>query len=119
MAAPFGRANGRLRNSAARNCNLTANQRLAFRSILLPNRRRLATEKTTIMLLGYARVSKAEDQETAPQIRALKKAGCKKVFEEAASGGKMGSARTASAAGSDARRRHPRRLETRSPVALT
>jgi DNA invertase Pin-like site-specific DNA recombinase len=48
----------------------------------------LATEKTTIMLLGYARVSKSEDQETAPQIRALKKAGCKKVFEEAASGGR-------------------------------
>ena len=40
------------------------------------------------MLLGYARVSKSEDQETAPQIRALKKAGCKKIFEEAASGGR-------------------------------
>ena len=38
------------------------------------------------MLLGYARVSKSEDQETAPQIRALKKAGGKKIFEEAASG---------------------------------
>lgn len=40
------------------------------------------------MLLGYARVSKSEDQETAPQIRALKKAGCKRVFEEATSGGR-------------------------------
>ncbi|MBM3652139.1 MAG: recombinase family protein [Alphaproteobacteria bacterium] len=40
------------------------------------------------MLLGYARVSKSEDQETALQIRALKKAGCKKVFEEAAPGGR-------------------------------
>lgn len=40
------------------------------------------------MLLGYARVSKSEDQETAPQIRELRKAGCKKVFEEAASGGR-------------------------------
>ncbi len=40
------------------------------------------------MLLGYARVSKSETQETASQIRALKKAGCKKVFEEAASGGR-------------------------------
>ena len=40
------------------------------------------------MLLGYARVSKSEDQETAPQIRALKKAGCKRIFEEAASGGR-------------------------------
>ncbi|OBS50775.1 recombinase family protein, partial [Methylosinus sp. 3S-1] len=40
------------------------------------------------MLLGYARVSKSEDQEAAPQIRELKKAGCKKVFEETASGGR-------------------------------
>ncbi len=40
------------------------------------------------MLLGYARVSKSEDQETAPQIRALKEAGCSKVFEESASGGR-------------------------------
>src|SRR3954454_16765562 len=40
------------------------------------------------MLLGYARVSKSDDQETAPQIRALKEAGCKKVFEETASGGR-------------------------------
>jgi DNA invertase Pin-like site-specific DNA recombinase len=48
----------------------------------------LATEKATVMLLGYARVSKSEDQETAPQIRSLKKAGCKKIFEEAASGGR-------------------------------
>ena len=40
------------------------------------------------MFLGYARVSKSDDQETAPQIRALKDAGCKKVFEEAASGGR-------------------------------
>ena len=40
------------------------------------------------MLLGYARVSKSDAQETAPQLRALKEAGCKKVFEEAASGGR-------------------------------
>ena len=40
------------------------------------------------MLLGYARVSKSEDEETASQIRALKQAGCKKIFEEAASGGR-------------------------------
>jgi DNA invertase Pin-like site-specific DNA recombinase len=37
---------------------------------------------------GYARVSKSETQETAPQIRALKDAGCTKLFEEAASGGR-------------------------------
>jgi len=40
------------------------------------------------MLLGYARVSKSETQETTSQIRVLKGAGCKKVFEEAASGGR-------------------------------
>ena len=40
------------------------------------------------MLLGYARVSKSEDQDAAPQIRALKEAGCAKLFEEAASGGR-------------------------------
>ena len=40
------------------------------------------------MLLGYARVSKSDDQDTAPQIRALKDAGCAKVFQEAASGGR-------------------------------
>ena len=40
------------------------------------------------MLLGYARISKSIDQETTLQIRALKKAGCKRVFEEAASGGR-------------------------------
>src|SRR5271165_455717 len=64
------------------------NQGLAFCLMLLPNGRRLATGKATAMLLGYARVSKSEDQETAPQIRALKQAGCKRIFEETASGGR-------------------------------
>jgi DNA invertase Pin-like site-specific DNA recombinase len=77
-----------LRNDAALGHDRSTNQRLALCSILLPNSRRLATGKTTTVLLGYARVSKSEDQETALQIRALKKAGCKKVFEEAASGGR-------------------------------
>src|ERR671932_338638 len=40
------------------------------------------------MLLGYARVSKADDQDTAAQVGALKAAGCKRVFEEKASGGR-------------------------------
>jgi len=80
--------NGRLRNDPALGHEVSPNQRLAFCSILLPNKQRLATEKATIMLLGYARISKSDDQDAAPQIRALKKAGCKKVFEEAASGGR-------------------------------
>ena len=40
------------------------------------------------MLLGYARVSKADDQDTAAQVGALRAAGCKRVFEEKASGGR-------------------------------
>ena len=40
------------------------------------------------MLLGYARVSRGDDQDTAAQIQALKAAGCRKVFQEAASGGR-------------------------------
>jgi hypothetical protein len=66
--------------------------------ILAPNPGDWQQEKATLMLLGYARVSRSDDQETAPQIRALKEAGCKKVFEETASGGKVGSTRAASAA---------------------
>jgi DNA invertase Pin-like site-specific DNA recombinase len=30
------------------------------------------------MKIGYARVSKIDDQDTAAQVRELKKAGCKK-----------------------------------------
>ncbi len=40
------------------------------------------------MLLGYARVSKGDEQNNALQARALKAAGCRKRFEEAASGGR-------------------------------
>jgi DNA invertase Pin-like site-specific DNA recombinase len=39
-------------------------------------------------LLGYARVSKGDQQNNALQAKALKDAGCKRVFEEAASGGR-------------------------------
>jgi hypothetical protein len=34
------------------------------------------------LLLGYARVSKADDQDNAAQVKALRLAGCKRVFEE-------------------------------------
>lgn len=40
------------------------------------------------MLIGYARVSKGDDQSTAAQRRALTDAGCGRLFEEAASGGR-------------------------------
>ena len=40
------------------------------------------------MLIGYARVSKGEEQSNAAQARALGEAGCKRVYEERASGGR-------------------------------
>jgi DNA invertase Pin-like site-specific DNA recombinase len=39
-------------------------------------------------LLGYARVSKGDDQTNALQTKALRAAGCRRLFEEAASGGR-------------------------------
>jgi DNA invertase Pin-like site-specific DNA recombinase len=38
--------------------------------------------------IGYARISKGDEQSTALQLRALKDAGCKRIYEEAASGGR-------------------------------
>jgi len=40
------------------------------------------------MLLGYARVSKGDEQTNALQVRALRGVGCRRIFEEAASGGR-------------------------------
>jgi len=40
------------------------------------------------MLLGYARVSKGDEQNNVLQANALRAAGCRKLFEEAASGGR-------------------------------
>ena len=40
------------------------------------------------MLIGYARVSKGDEQTTAPQLTALQSAGVERTFEEAASGGR-------------------------------
>ena len=39
-------------------------------------------------LLGYARVSKGDEQNNALQTKALRAAGCWRIFEEAASGGR-------------------------------
>lgn len=41
------------------------------------------------MIFGYARVSKAEGQDTAAQVAALKAAGAETLFEDAASGGRF------------------------------
>lgn len=40
------------------------------------------------MLIGYARVSKGDEQSTSLQIEALQKAGAKRIFEDEASGGR-------------------------------
>src|SRR6202047_5276146 len=40
------------------------------------------------MLIGYARVSKIDQQDTRAQVRALKEAGWRRIFEEHASGGR-------------------------------
>jgi DNA invertase Pin-like site-specific DNA recombinase len=39
-------------------------------------------------LVGYARISKGDEQSNALQLKALKAAGCKRIFEETASGGR-------------------------------
>jgi DNA invertase Pin-like site-specific DNA recombinase len=41
-----------------------------------------------MMLIGYARVSKSDGQDTAAQTMALTAAGAEKLFEESASGGR-------------------------------
>jgi hypothetical protein len=38
------------------------------------------------VLLGYARVSKGDEQSNAVQAKAIRAAGCRRIFEEAASG---------------------------------
>jgi DNA invertase Pin-like site-specific DNA recombinase len=40
------------------------------------------------VLLGDARVSKGDEQSNAAQAKALRAAGCRRIFEEAASGGR-------------------------------
>jgi hypothetical protein len=49
----------------------------------------LATRLHNIfMLIGYARVSKIDQQDTCAQVKALREGGCKRIFEESASGGR-------------------------------
>jgi DNA invertase Pin-like site-specific DNA recombinase len=40
------------------------------------------------MLIGYARVSKGDEQNNLLQTKAIEAVGCKKLFEESASGGR-------------------------------
>jgi DNA invertase Pin-like site-specific DNA recombinase len=43
---------------------------------------------TKTSLIGYARVSKAEGQDLGIQVAALEAAGCQRIYEEKASGGR-------------------------------
>jgi DNA invertase Pin-like site-specific DNA recombinase len=45
-------------------------------------------ERAGGLLLGYARVSKGDEQNNTLQTKALRGAGCRRLFEEAASGGR-------------------------------
>src|SRR3954468_18191371 len=56
----------------------------------LPTTQQLVKESCTVPRpLGYARASKSDDsQDTAAQVSALKSAGCTRVFEDRASGGR-------------------------------
>src|SRR5258705_488944 len=61
-----------------------------FRKAESPESRALLVCAMTIKphLIGYARVSKGDEQSNALQLRTIKDAGCKRVFEESASGGR-------------------------------
>jgi DNA invertase Pin-like site-specific DNA recombinase len=48
----------------------------------------LCNKKEDLMLLGYARISKGDEQSTALQMEAFKKEGVARIFEERASGGR-------------------------------
>jgi DNA invertase Pin-like site-specific DNA recombinase len=52
------------------------------------NRFAMRFRKGVIMLIGYARVSRQNVQDTKAQVDALKKAGIEKLYEEIASGGR-------------------------------
>ena len=40
------------------------------------------------MIIGYARISKADDQDTKTQLKLLKEAGAERFYEDKASGGR-------------------------------
>jgi DNA invertase Pin-like site-specific DNA recombinase len=48
----------------------------------------LSTRLRNAMLIGYARVSKIDQQDTRAQVQELKRAGCKRIYQESASGGR-------------------------------
>src|SRR5260221_230974 len=42
----------------------------------------MATRERNRMLIGYARVSKLDEQDNHAQVQELKKAGCKRIYQE-------------------------------------
>jgi DNA invertase Pin-like site-specific DNA recombinase len=48
----------------------------------------MATRKRNKMLIGYARVSKLDQQDNHAQVQELKRVGCKRIYQENASGGR-------------------------------
>jgi DNA invertase Pin-like site-specific DNA recombinase len=66
-----------------------AKQSVAPRKSRLPNKREKQLNNATgPVLIGYARVSRAEGQDLKPQVNALEAAGCRRIHEERASGGR-------------------------------
>lgn len=64
-------------------------QRVIPRTKRLPNRgQKQPNSATQPVLIGYARVSRAEGQDLTPQVGALEAAGCRRIHEERASGGR-------------------------------
>jgi DNA invertase Pin-like site-specific DNA recombinase len=66
-----------------------AKQSVASRKNRLPSKpKKQPSNATEPVLIGYARVSRTEGQDLTPQIDALEAAGCRRIHEERASGGR-------------------------------
>ena len=66
-----------------------AKQSVAPRKTRLPNKpEKQPSNATEPVLIGYARVSRTEGQDLTPQVDALEAAGCRRIHEERASGGR-------------------------------
>jgi DNA invertase Pin-like site-specific DNA recombinase len=66
-----------------------AKQGVAPRKNQLPNKpEKQLNDATEPVLIGYARVSRAEGQDLKPQVSALEAVGCRRIHEERASGGR-------------------------------
>src|SRR5271170_8109376 len=66
-----------------------AKQSVAPRKNRLPNKpKKQPSNATEPVPIGYARVSRTEGQDLTPQVDALQAAGCRRIHEERASGGR-------------------------------